>query len=914
MVEVKLKNSEIRNHDGVRICVPTSSLAKAQVTLGWIWADISISFKQTRITLSGLTNRRAEALFDTSVHYAEEELRIEFKTLFASFNALFTEVENLFNQERYIRAYDMKMLLSSTQDNINYLPRFEQLLKMKMFSDQRLNKTREQLTYIKSLITEPHKLLASRNAEFVHNEKQNPKWRAFFERVEKTALTDEQQDAVVIHEDRNRLIAAAGSGKSSTLVAKVGYAIAKGYVAPNEVLALAFNDKAAKEISERLNSRLGIFVKAKTFHSMGNEILKTTSGKKELATNTSQLFKNIIADLNNSDSDFLHTWLLYKAVYWQAEPEKEFDSVEAYEAYIRGACKKKSKDRDEWGIPTLRGDAVKSFEELAIANWLFIHGVSYQYEAQYEHDVTVKGWRKYEPDFLYETVDGVRVYHEHFALRADKTSPFGVRYKKSVDDKRALHAEHGSILIETTSADFKDGSIFVRLMQEFEARGIILNPKSSDELKELLKERNDQVLIKLMKALIAHAKESAYGESHFEGNAKLLRDGARTAVFLKLLFAVWREYTARITAKKSIDFSDMIGLAATAVENGSYTSTAKLILVDEFQDISPGRARLVKALLNQHPDSVLFGVGDDWQAINRFAGSDLSIMRDFEDHFGKTETRYLSKTFRSNQGISNVSARFVMKNDAQIAKRVEAVEQESVNVVRIIEYEDDEALKNHIDTKLKELALLSIQRKKIISVLIIGRYRYDTTKVITEADIDEWNSIHKGFVEIKKNVNEKKNTGEPLDSVHKSKGLEADFVLVQSLKAGWQFAFPCEMEDDPLLLLSFTNREQFAFAEERRLFYVALTRAREQVTLYSSIREPSRFVLELLDPAYGDMVLVEGSAEKPIVCSVCKQGYIKLLHGKYGDFYGCTSFRSRNCKGPLATGATKQSNHRPNKQ
>lgn len=130
------------------------------------------------------------------------------------------------------------------------------------------------------MVKPPHTGVHKWNADYVKREMADPHWIDFFQQVEKSELTEEQQEAVVIHEDRNRLVAAAGSGKSSTLVAKVGYAIQKGYVDSQEVLALAFNDKAAEEIRIRLADRLGISIRAQTFHSLGNSIIRDVTGQK----------------------------------------------------------------------------------------------------------------------------------------------------------------------------------------------------------------------------------------------------------------------------------------------------------------------------------------------------------------------------------------------------------------------------------------------------------------------------------------------------------------------------------------------------------------------------------------------------------------------------------------------------------
>ncbi|RKP43343.1 UvrD-helicase domain-containing protein [Trinickia fusca] len=908
-------HSQVTEASGQRRKLATATIEMARVEPRLLWATVAVDHDGQEIRLSGLTRRRAAELVQAAAlkeserklsaermrkARLEEDRRREYEELLPYIKSLDAAIVAMLGKNRYIRGHDVRCLLDSEASNIARLPQFADLLNIWPFDDASYEKARKRVAELARIVQPPHVAIGDWNKSFVKREITDPHWADFFKQVEKAELTSEQQEAVVVFEDRNLLVAAAGSGKSSTLVAKVGYAIKRGYAQPGEVLALAFNAKAAEEIRDRLAKRLQMPIKAQTFHSLGKAIIQDVQGKKaRVETGTRQLVLKIVTDLKTNDSQFLGNWLFFKAIYWEPGPEQEFESVQDYEAYVRARGRRRD-NSDEWGLPTLQGEPVRSYEELAIANWLYVHGVRYRYEAPYEHDVTVRGWTKYEPDFAYELPDGRRLYHEHFALRRDGTSPFGSTYVKSSVDKRTLHADCSTPLIETTSAQFKDGSIFDHLRRELLSHGVTFAMRSEAELQERLKERKDLDLVTLIHSLISHAKESGYDEGHFEVAAGKHYNVARARAFLQLLLPVWRKYEHRLHGSlNSIDFADMIGLAAAYVEDGSYLdSPFKLILVDEFQDISPGRARLVKALLARQPDSVLFGVGDDWQAINRFAGSDLSIMREFEVHFGKTETRFLSTTFRSSQGISDVAARFVRKNPTQIPKEVRAKNSEAAGVVRIVEYFDKSVLISCIERKLAEIAVLAESRMRVVTVLILGRYKYETTEVILEQDIDRWNDQYNGRLEIKKVVDEEKKTTKPLDTVHKSKGLEADFVFVHSLQAK-RYAFPSEMEDDPLLGLSFANRETFEYAEERRLFYVALTRAREQVTLFLSSTEPSRFVLELLQPEYGKAIAFEEKDEQPIRCDVCKQGYMVRRPGKRGPFYGCTRYRSLNCRSQM---------------
>ena len=195
-------------------------------------------------------------------------------------------------------------------------------------------------------------------------------------------------------------------------------------------------------------------------------------------------------------------------------------------------------------------------------------------------------------------------------------------------------------------------------------------------------------------------------------------------------------YNRRLAAEGGIDFEDMVNMAADHVEAGRYASPYPVILVDEFQDISSSRARLVRALLNQRPDSRLFAVGDDWQSIYRFAGSDAQLMMDFTNRFGgATATRFLTKTFRSNQGICDAAAHFIQGNPAQLKKTVEADDQRRDGVVRIVLHDGEESMARALHNQLEVLASMARRDGRRVSVFVLGRYRHLEPTGLDMADI-----------------------------------------------------------------------------------------------------------------------------------------------------------------------------------
>ena len=165
----------------------------------------------------------------------------------------------------------------------------------------------------------------------------------------------------------------------------------------------------------------------------------------------------------------------------------------------------------------------------------------------------------------------------------------------------------------------------------------------------------------------------------------------------------------------------MLNNATRALHSGEIKNPYKLILADEFQDISRARARMIQAMLKQNMESKLFAVGDDWQAIYRFAGADIFIMTSFREEFGETAQNVLSQTFRSNQGIADIASQFVSRNQSQIKKDVIASDSFCVGVVNVLRYQYDEHVRPLIESKLREVAGFANAREPI-SVFILGRY------------------------------------------------------------------------------------------------------------------------------------------------------------------------------------------------
>jgi DNA helicase-4 len=319
-----------------------------------------------------------------------------------------------------------------------------------------------------------------------------------------------------------------------------------------------------------------------------------------------------------------------------------------------------------------------------------------------------------------------------------------------------------------------------------------------------------------------------------------------------------------------IDFEDMIIMATSFVEEKQFDSRYKCILVDEFQDISVARARLVKALHQSDSKNLLTVVGDDWQSIYRFAGSDISLFHKFGEYFGDYESVTLDYTFRFNDKISLVSQQFIEQNPNQIKKSISTIKRAKDEKVHVWIGDNKNLLQ--IESLLESFT--QDNEGQSFSVYILGRTRFAFPLGI--------NTIKSKFPMAKITTS----------TAHSSKGLEADYVIITGVESG-PFGFPSTLADDPLLDIVLAKQEGFEFAEERRLFYVALTRAKKEVHILSSDRSISPFIKELekvhlVKFHYIDDVKVQ-------TCPECNTGTLVLRNSKYGGFYGCTNFAKFGC-------------------
>jgi DNA helicase-4 len=599
---------------------------------------------------------------------------------------------------------------------------------------------------------------------------------------------------------------------------------------------MAFGKDAAAEMAARIEQRCGAPINAQTFHALGYEIIRQVEGElPALAPHASdeKQFRALLREILLTDiaqdkrlGPVLLRW--FSEFYSPYKSEWDFETKDQYYRYV---------EANE--LRTLQGEIVRSHEEWEIANWLYLNGIGYEYEPVYEHELPKEGRRVYMPDFRL-TESGV--YIEHFGVRKVfrggqlrlETAPFVDResYLQGMEWKRQVHRDHGTTLIETYSYERVEGRLTEALLEKLSPYATP-KPKSAEESLDTLSQMGQvDAFTQILGTFLRHFKSTGLSVEQCAERASKSGDKARGLAFLEIFELVLESYQRRLDGR--IDFEDMIIRAAEHVENGRYQSPYRHLLVDEFQDISVGRARLLRALKAQHGDARIFAVGDDWQSIYRFTGSDIHLMRDFGNEFGGvfagvtgiSSTVDLGRTFRSVDKIALPARSFILKNPKQITKRVVPSGQSDAPAIKIAYYE-----RRQEGSSLRQ-ALEEIQKRttseREASVLLLGRYHF-----VRPVDLPGVKASFPGL-------------SIRFMTVHASKGLEADHVVVLHAVSG-RLGFPSEIVDDPLLDMVLPEPEQFSHAEERRLFYVALTRARKTLTVLADKESPSVFVQELIE-------------------------------------------------------------------
>ena len=596
-----------------------NQIGNAEISRGRFHNGITVTTTQGRtFQVGGLPKGASEAIFRFLQQDAEENQEREAAESAANLTpriaSLAARITELLSQDRY-----------TSHSETDWIPQAaKQLLDE---CDQRTEQHLED--HIKSALAHIRKAASpgelenqrnNRNGEYLQHTE--PLAQAAAQDILPNGLTREQAQAIATDEDCTLVLAGAGTGKTAVIIGKIAHLVQNQGVEPGNILALAFNRKAALEIRERLPQDLKE-TQVSTFHSYGRGVI----AEQGTAPTVSVMATDDIAYLravNQIVQEMLHDPELSRAVLdltgsMPAEYRSPFDFEDhaEYEQYVRDV-----------ELRTLSRILVRSFEELTIANFLTENGIEFQYEAPYEIDTATSQYRQYQPDFH---IPSRNIYIEHFAINEHGEAPPGWdRYINDMLWKQRIHREHGTTLVETYSWQHRAGTLLETLQAKLEELGVEFNPVPTEDLVQQLSQERINWLTHLLGGFLHHVKSANLSRAEIEGRAQNARDRKRTQRFLQVFHNVRERYQQLLAQENAIDFHDLINRAVEIMRGEGWVNPFTHVLVDEFQDISLGRMAMLEALRKE--GLAYFLVGDDWQSIYRFAGSQVGLVHDCDQH------------------------------------------------------------------------------------------------------------------------------------------------------------------------------------------------------------------------------------------------------------------------------------------
>ncbi len=768
---------------------------------------------------------------------------------------------------------------------------------------------------------------------------QKEKLKLYFDNIEGKKLDDQQRTALITDEYSNLIIAGAGSGKTLTILGKVKYLIEQKHINPKDILLLSFTRKTVEELNERLKE-MELGAEATTFHRLGYNIIKKYHRDIPAVTNENTLSRVIKMYLQTdifNDSEVLQSYIQYVACYMNIPEEYDnFNSLGEKIDTEKGIDFQTLKSKCEplnivskSALDTIQGERVKSVEELMLANFLYLNGVEYEYEPPYPYGETM-----YRPDFF---LTEYNIYLEHFGVdennRAKWLTPFyEQKYVEEMQIKRETHKTNNTKLLETYSYYNRDNILLEKLKEMLETENVIFKPRDAKNIYTKVSDNDKhfgEEINKLIESFINLSKSRQLNHDSlmtlFFYKTKDQSDfmHERQELFLEFVLPILKKYNDTLNERNEIDFNDMINKATYAVKSNKPQYSYQYIIIDEYQDISFSRFNLIKEIRDLLK-AKLVCVGDDWQSIYRFAGSDISLFSNFGKYVGKYELLLIEQTYRNSQSLVNITSKFIQKNTKQISKKPKSKCNNLEEPVKFVYYKQEEIEDAFINEIQK---LVDIYGNK--SILVLGRHSFDINDLIKLTPNSKVKYIErtrklevKGFedVDIK------------YLTVHGSKGIEADNVIVLNLR-NHLLGFPNKMTDDPILSLLLSDEEDYRFAEERRVFYVALTRTKNEVVLLiptdvslfaDELFKDNNYLLSTFEGTLntancpycktGKLVTRENSLngshflgcshypscnntfndleilDNKFLCSDCKSGFMTKRTGKYGSFLGCTNY------------------------
>ena len=794
-------------------------------------------------------------------------------------------------------------------------------------------------------------------------------------------LNQEPKEAIVTDEISQLVVAGAGCGKTSMLLGKVIYLIEKG-INPSEILLLSYTNKTVADLNNRLN-KIQISQLCKTFHSLGNQYTKK---KYDENISIERVVSNIIhpkENYNEQNKDKTNIIkLIIKAIseiYKPVEANNLKKDILKYIAkYPRSTDislddgKHKLQELSEQKIPTLKyfvnkaysestsqkvsnyekkqvsinGEKVKSLAEAQIANFLFVNGVNYQYEAVYEEDfysidennIEQKCSCLYNPDFCITNKDGTKIWLEHFSVTNEPdgiharwlTTEDEKEYISSMKNKQYTHKKNNTILIETNSDDYREDKLLAKLEKLLKQYNVELNPLSEEKILEYIQKLHDRQMIKSYTDYFERFINLFKSQSTLHPQYRTLEELKRHLLithyrnvekeqiidFFNIIEPIYDLYEKVLKKMERVDFNDMIDEAIKKITINGLSEKYKYILVDEYQDITYKRYEFLH-LLQEKSNAKIFCVGDDWQSIYGFSGSDISLFTDFNSMFPNTQKHLkLNTTYRNSNELINIAGNFIQKNPMQLKKELisQGKNKDNKQSVKGVYYHFANNDSKNIISSLK-IAIEDImkQYKTGETICVIGRYNINKSNSyfipkFNEEENDDlyyFNQDNNGNIKIR--YEKYRDLDILFSTIHKAKGLEYDYAIFLDGDEN----FPYTKPEDFLLLPLLHKKETYPNEEERRMFYVALTRCKKNVYLLINEYTPSLFYKEIQSQIIhiNDTLIEYCLKNNKEICPNCHNGIYEEHENKFGSkFWACNNL---NCNISTTNKITKETRKCP---
>lgn len=651
-------------------------------------------------------------------------------------------------------------------------------------------------------------LVEKTNEKFFQSEIERTK-HIFKDKSGNSLVTDEQLKAVLSDDDRNLIIAGAGSGKTRVIDFKVRYLVNEKKINTQKILLLSFSRKSANDLVKKISETVPE-VEARTIHAFAKQVIGNNGkgvfdeGSKEFE---SIVIKALVQTLK--DKRLFSIFQEFNGKFFSAiKPMIFYETLDELRKDLR-KMNLELDDTDEFGeirarraLKTLKGEFVRSVDERYIADFLYLHDIKYEYESRYPYSD-----KQYFPDFYLIDYDA---YLEHFAVTKSGNPPryFGdpKKYLKGMKWKQDLHTEKQTRLIETYSFLLNSTDTSKYLTEVLKKAGIVVaaDVKNEDVFSQISRQFC-QIFTKFYHSfkLSGLSIETLKKKNKTIGNT----------LFLQIFEDFLKQVETLVKKENKMDFNDML---IGAIEKYKTESVRQFdyIIVDEFQDTSNLATKLLDEVFQNSFGATFLSVGDDWQSIYGFNGSDVTILSDYKNRYPGVSIQNLNNNFRSHSKIVELGKQFVSKNPSQIKKNV---------VSKNDRFKDSEI--GFLSFEEMEEKIKTIPNGESIFIL----YRYN-------ADCPAIRGIFADFFVLdryRKPIRTKSCQKDiSMMTIHASKGLEAQHVFIL-FPEGTKRKFPSEIEDHFVFNMLKTNSDNFPFSEERRLMYVAMTRAEQNLYFVS---------------------------------------------------------------------------------